>query len=89
MPVIGDQQLRAHTADVLRQFGQTGEECVVTRNGQPVARLLPVERTEAQRKAADGRNASEEYRRVMDDIRRHWPPGVSPQALMDQLRREL
>jgi prevent-host-death family protein len=43
MPTIGVQQLRANTAQVLREVHERHAEYVVTRKGLPVARLLPAE----------------------------------------------
>ena len=87
MPTIGVQQLRTNTAEVLRCVRQEHTEYVVTRKGKPVARLLPVETMEVQRKAAEERSAVEDYRRAMDEIRRRWPEGLSTQALMAEMRR--
>jgi prevent-host-death family protein len=86
MPTIGVQQLRANTAEVLRHVQQEHTEYVVTRKGQPVARLVPVASAEAQRSTASRQEAWEEYVRWADEARRRWPKDLSTQALMDEIR---
>ncbi|NCO40562.1 MAG: hypothetical protein COZ06_25980 [Armatimonadetes bacterium CG_4_10_14_3_um_filter_66_18] len=86
MPTIGVQQLRANTAEVLRNVQQEQTEYVVTRKGLPVARLLPVVSPEAQPTTASRQEAWEAYVRWADEVRRRWPKDVSTQALMDEIR---
>ena len=89
MPTIGVQQLRANTAEVLRHVQQEQTEYVVTRKGQPVARLLPVAGTQEQRDGSRQEDGWDAYLRWLHDVQRRWPRGVSTQALMDEIRREL
>jgi len=86
MPTIGVQQLRANTAEVLRNVQQEQTEYVVTRKGQPVARLLPVAKTKPPALDSEAHNEWAEFARQLQEAGRRWPKGLSTQRLMDEIR---
>lgn len=92
MPVIGVRELREHTTEVLRQVREQRAEYVITHQGRPVAFLSPVdeeavENAMVQAGRALTEDSWESYLRLIEELRATWPPEVSTQALMDEIRR--
>jgi len=93
MQTIGVRELHTHTAEVLRQVREDGIEYVITDEGAPVARLIPVDREVAQATDVDVTRetpdtAVEAYERLVQELRQKWPKGVTTQAIMDEIRGE-
>ena len=90
MQTIGVRELHTHTAEVLRQVREDGVEYVITDDGAPVARLVPVDREVAQTEPPGqiGATAVEAYERLVQELRQKWPEGVTTQAIMDEIRGE-
>lgn len=90
MQTIGVRELHTHTAEVLRQVREDGVEYVITDEGAPVARLVPIDRQMAQTETPEetGETAVEAYERLVQELRQKWPEGVTTQAIMDEIRGE-
>ncbi|MCW5854005.1 MAG: type II toxin-antitoxin system prevent-host-death family antitoxin [Anaerolineae bacterium] len=93
MQTIGVRELHTHTAEVLRQVREDGIEYVITAEGAPVARLVPIAREVVQTgileetsETAD--TALQAYERLVQELRQNWPEGVTTQAIMDEIRGE-
>ena len=93
MQTIGLRELHIHTAEVLRQVREDGVEYVITDEGAPVARLVPIAREVVQTgileetsETAD--TALQAYERLVQELRQNWPEGVTTQAIMDEIRGE-
>lgn len=91
MPMIGIRELRERTADILRHVSD-GTEYVITRQGRPVALLLPIDTAalevatvEASKQAILG--GRETYARLAESLHRAWPAAQRTQALIDDIRR--
>lgn len=48
MGVVGIRQLSRETSRVIQKFEETGEPVVITREGQPIGALMPVDRAQLQ-----------------------------------------
>ena len=90
MQTIGVRELHTHTVEVLRQVREDGVEYVITDEGTPVARLVPVVREVIQIETMEEtrETALEAYERLVQELRQKWPEGVTTQAIMDELRGE-
>jgi prevent-host-death family protein len=81
---ISQRELRNDNAEVMRLV-ESGESFVVTRNGTPVAQLVPL----PERDAAPGLPISQEARRRVDYTT--WPrvrASVSSETILADLRDE-
>lgn len=94
MPVIGVRELRQNTAHVLRRVREDKVEYVVTCQGKPVAVLSPLddqalEETVASLARPQPAGDWQEYRRVVEQIRRSLPEDhdLDVQQIMDDIRR--
>jgi prevent-host-death family protein len=92
MPVIGVRELREHTADVLRQVREQKTEYVITYQGKPVAFLSPVDEQAVENALVQASRAPLDdgwgaYMRLVEELRSAWPADLSPQAVLDDLRR--
>lgn len=80
MPTVGAFQAKTHLAELLDRV-ESGEEVVITRHGQPIARLVPFE---------PARSPSE-VRKLISEIRRGRTGrdlrGVTVRELLDEGRR--
>jgi prevent-host-death family protein len=48
MPIIGLRQLSRETSDVIKELQNSGEPVVITKQGRPVATIMPVDETTAE-----------------------------------------
>jgi prevent-host-death family protein len=48
MPIIGLRQLSRETSDVIKELQSSGEPVVITKQGRPVATIMPVDETKAE-----------------------------------------
>jgi prevent-host-death family protein len=93
MQTIGVGELHTRTAEVLRQVHEDGIEYLITDEGGPVARLVPVDREGVQPEILGETSeladpAVEAYERLVQELRQRWPEGVTMQAIMDEIRGE-
>ncbi len=92
MPTIGVRELRQQTSEVLRKVQEEKAEYVVTRQGHPVAVLLPVddqavEQVILQMDKRGSARAWDAYAQVAARVRQQWPASVTTQDAVDQVRR--
>ena len=89
MTSIGVKELSERTSEVLQRVRDELEEYVITYQGLPIARLLPVRTTmTAQPLNKQSTNQPwEVYGRLADSLRRIWPAPQRTQALLDDIRR--
>ncbi len=92
MPLIGVRELRERTSEVLRKVRDERVEYVITHQGQPIAMLLPVDKTAIEEAAVEAgkRNIAARwdlYARLADQISRAWPTDVHTQEVIDEVRR--
>ncbi len=85
MRVIEADEIESTIGEVLREV-ESGQTIEVTRQGQVVARLSPVQK---QLKDRDANGAWTELLRLRDEISANWPEGVSAQDAINDVRREL
>lgn len=80
------RELKEHTARILRQVSQQSVEIQITRRGQPIARLVPLqrERTSKRCRAAVWANLDE----LAAEIGARWSKGSAVDAVRAG-RREL
>jgi prevent-host-death family protein len=81
---IALDDLHDHAFEILRQVRGDQREYVVTQQGQPIARLLPLEQVSPTIKETRG---WQRYLQIADELRRTWPACQSSQAVLDDVRR--
>lgn len=81
---IALDDLHDHTSEILQQVRRDHREYVVTQQGEPIARLLPLEQESPAPKAARG---WQRYSQIAEALRQAWPAGQSTQAVLDDVRR--
>ncbi len=84
MPTIAIADLHDHTSEVLQQVADDRTEYVVTQQGRPIARLLPVA---AEPLIAPEMDAWRTYSRIAETLRSAWPVDPSSQSVLDDVRR--
>ncbi len=84
MSTIPLRDLHDRTSEILRQVQADNADVLVTRHGQPIARLSPVPSPPAE--AHEG-NGWQDYHRVAEEIRSSWPAGRPSQAVLTDVRR--
>ncbi len=85
MQSIGVDELKRHTARILRQMQESGEEIQLTYRGRVVARLVPeapLSKNEALAKYRADRN------KLISEIAKYTPVTVDVTALVKEMRRE-
>jgi len=92
MGLIGVRELREQASEVIRRVREESAEYVVTFQGRPVAVILPLDTEQAETAmVAAGKQAIaaswETYERLVDEIRKAWPAGLTTQDLVDSIRR--
>ena len=92
MPTIGVRELREHTSEVLRQVREHRAEYIITRQGQPVAFLSPIDAAALEAALAEaGRrsvvNRLDAYNRLAEQLRHDWPAERKTQDVLDEIRR--
>ena len=84
MPTIAVADLHDHTSEVLQQVADDRKEYVVTQQGRPIARLLPVA---AEPVVVPEMDAWRTYSRTAEALRRAWPADHTSQSVLDDVRR--
>ena len=87
MKTVGVRELKANISELLQAVYTTGEMVEVTRHGQAIARLVPVQQTQRQERDANG--AWTELNELAAEISALWPDGVSAQDALNDARRDL
>lgn len=87
MKIVGVRELKANISELLQAVYATGETVEVTRHGQAIARLVPVQQTQPQERDANG--AWTELNELAAEISALWPDGVSAQDTLNDVRRDL
>ncbi len=87
MSAIGVRELKAQTSAILRRVSENGETIDITHHGRVVARLVPAHApgVDVDQLAAE----LDELDRIAADISTAWPAGVSAEAAIRDVRREL
>jgi prevent-host-death family protein len=84
---VGVRELKANISELLQAVYTTGETVEVTKHGQVVARLVPVQQPQHQERDANG--AWTELNELAAEISALWPAGVSAQDALNDVRRDL
>lgn len=86
MKTIGLPELETHLGDILREIQETGETIVVTRDGEPIARVTPMRNHLGEQ---DRYSIIESLDTLAAQIGAHWPEGVSALDAVHDVRRDL
>lgn len=84
MKTMEAEELGANIVEVLRQVEEEGQAIEVTRGGQAVARLVPVQSRTHNVEAV--RQALVELDLLAAEIGKHWPEGVSAEDAVTDVR---
>ena len=87
MKSVGVRELKANISELLQAVYSTGETVEVTRHGQVIARLVPVQPSQPADRDANG--AWTELNKLSAEISALWPYGVSAQDAINDVRRDL
>lgn len=87
MTEVGIRELKTQASDIIRRVRENNESYVVTYRGRPVARLEPLEDTQAQ--VARDLSVLEEMDRIAEEVSKYWPEGLSAADAVAADRREL
>ena len=88
MHSVGVRELKQHTTQILRRVREQGETIDVTYQGQVVARLVPVRRSQPDRSEANA-DVWADLDRLAEEIGARWPSGVSAADAVREAWREL
>jgi prevent-host-death family protein len=81
------RKLKEHTTQILRQVNQKRVDIQITRRGQPIARLVPFQRTRAR--ARPRTVVWADLDELATEIGAHWSGATSAVDAVSQGRREL
>jgi prevent-host-death family protein len=84
MTTIEIDELKDHINDALQRVEENGEIIEVTRQGQVVARLVPVQQAANNREKV--RQALADIDRLAEEIGKHWPEEVSAEDAVNDVR---
>jgi prevent-host-death family protein len=92
MSLIGVRELRQQASEVIRRVREERAEYVITYQGRPVAILLPLDASQAEKEMVQaGKRAVlghwERYELLAEELRRAWLADLSTQDLIDAIRR--
>jgi prevent-host-death family protein len=74
MPTISKSALKGKMLEYFRQVEETGEELVVTDNGRPVVKVVPIQvRTSAEDVFADVRGRVAYHEDILTPTTDEWP----------------
>ncbi|MBN1937808.1 MAG: type II toxin-antitoxin system Phd/YefM family antitoxin [Anaerolineae bacterium] len=93
MALIGVRELREQASELIRRVREEQAEYVITYQGRPVAVLLPLNAAQAEVEMVQAgkrviSNSWEQYERLAQDLREHWPADLSTQDVLDMIRRQ-
>jgi prevent-host-death family protein len=74
MRTVGVRELKEHTSEILKVVIEEGESLELTLRGRPVARIVPIEKTDREKVE---REFWEHTRELQRRIAEKWPQGVS------------
>lgn len=83
MTTMDASELEEHVREVLRKV-EEGETIEVTRDGQVVARMIPVQSEMQKREVI--MKALADLDKLAAEITAHWPPGVSAEDAVNDVR---
>jgi antitoxin (DNA-binding transcriptional repressor) of toxin-antitoxin stability system len=86
MRMLDAGELEGHVAEVLRQLQEEGEPIDITRSGEVVARLVPVQPIEP---SSDVQAFISKLNRMAAEIGQHLPEKVDAVEAVREIRREL
>jgi len=86
MRSVGVRELKEHTSEILRAVTEEGESLELTVRGKPVARIVPIEKTDRERAM---REFWEHTRELQRRIAEKWPEGVSALDAVHEGRHRL
>jgi prevent-host-death family protein len=86
MRTVGSYEAKTHLPRLLDEVASSGEPVTITKNGKPVARLVPADDLEERRRIAD--EAWERWKRVRDAHHITLGPGMTVMDLIEESRRE-
>lgn len=87
MKTMGIRELKAHLSDAIRGIQETRETIEVTYRGEPVARIVPVQRRQTTKEERLAAIASLDA--LAAEIGAHWPEGVTALDAVHDVRRDL
>ena len=87
MREVGVRDLKQHTSEVLRRVRESKEVIAITRRGQVIARLVPVE--EILETRAESSRVWADMDELAQEIGARWPVGLSAVEAVREQRREL
>jgi prevent-host-death family protein len=74
MRTVGVRELKEHTSEILKVVIEEGESLELTLRGRPVARIVPIEKTDREKVEREfWEHTGELQRRIAEK----WPQGVS------------
>jgi prevent-host-death family protein len=85
MRTVGSYEAKTHLPRLLDEVATTRETITITKNGKPVARLVPAEDIEERRQKAD--EAWERWKRIRDEHNITLGPNLTLRELLAEGRR--
>ena len=89
MRYVGVRELKGRLSHILREVREEGEEYLITYRGRVVARLVPVLSPTEQLGEEKIRNLVRDFDRLVAEIGRAWPKGISAVDAVRDGRRDL
>ena len=87
MKTVGSYEAKTHLPRLLDEVAETREEITITKNGRPVARLVPADDMEERRRRAD--EAWGRWKKIRDEHHISLGPNYTVLDLIAESRREL
>ena len=87
MKTVGSYEAKTHLPRLLDEVAATREPVTITKNGRPVARLVPADDMEERRRKFD--EAWERWKKVRDEHHITLGPDMTVLDLLAESRREL
>ena len=85
MRTVGSYEAKTHLPRLLDEVASSGEPVTITKNGKPVARLVPAEDPEERRRKFD--EAWEQWIRIRDEQHISLGPDLTLEELLAEGRR--
>lgn len=86
MGQVGVRELKTHASEIVREVKEHRKRYTITRRGQPVALLVPLEDAK-EGTTAEGHEAWQAFLRAGEEISRNWQVPQSAVELLSEMRR--
>lgn len=87
MKQIGIRELKTHASEIVRSVKEERLRYVITRHGDPVAVILPVENAPAEGSLQDPERAWDELLQIGEQISRGIKAGQTASQALSEMRR--